>query len=705
MLGVLAVVAAVGLVALVTYLGAREFTRRAADARAAEEARSFAQHSSLLATGDAFNGYLQILRYADDDIVRSPASTLDERRGALQQLLWLNTNRMKSLAIVDRNGRVLATSDPAIKDVSTSDAFKTSRANQGPANSDIILPREGQRGYVEFTAALRDDERRAWGFIYGRAEPQDLWRDTLNATIDGGRNVIINSAGAFATGVPDSMLGTPWRGVPLENGSVRAQIGGNEYICGLGGIGKETQIDYGWNVASCLPTSLIQAEASSALGDQWKVTLAAAILAVVLAGGALRLTMHHSPAAEAASPEPAANEADTSESFGARAVTEAPDAESLAPPDEQPPAGSDGRVDAHDGVAAEPPPTPLIAADVDALALIEAYERRNALLAERMRELIQARIMIAATQADEAYRLSAEDEDRAAAMHRHAIDQLEELRERELRLMAQELHPSIVRLGLPAALRALAKDLARTVDVEMEIDPAADAASSRGGRITIDPQLRLLLYRLVRDAIDARPLDADSQLVTVRLTREADELVLDVALGQGTVFDEGLLDAAKISIEAYGGAFSARGQRVSARVYAPHVEQPEPELPEAAVDSDHGGWDAAEPDDDAAESGSAEMPPVEQVEQGVGDDVEDDVARVDASSAPIVHTFTPPEGPPEVVKENDEQDADEEQSLRVTTFVLEEDEITVAPAPRLEGEAGLGADTHTAPASGDVDAA
>ncbi|HEU5319190.1 MAG TPA: hypothetical protein VFX28_00210, partial [Methylomirabilota bacterium] len=394
-----------------------------ANRRAAEEAQSLAAHSSLLATGDAYTAYLQMLRYADDPLVHEKTTPSEQRTAALQQLVYLNTNMFQSLTVADRGGNVLATTDRSIHDMRPSQAFTRTRANLGPTNSDIVLPEPGKPGYVDFGTPLKDAEGSTWAFLIGRAEPSRLWRATRRATVDASRNVIINSNGEFSTGVPNELLGQPWRGVPLENGSVRADIAGVDSICGLGAIGKDTQIDHGWNVASCLPVSLIQAQHGTAIGKQAQVTLAGAVLAAVLAAGLMRAGVRERKPLLMLPAPAAAGEAAAAAPPAAPAIDVAP-----GPQPERAP-------------APQPPP---IVADVDALALIEAYEERAARLAARLRESVKARLLVAATQADEAYRLVTADAELAATLHARAMEELEGLRERDLRAIGQELHPGMV---------------------------------------------------------------------------------------------------------------------------------------------------------------------------------------------------------------------------------------------------------------------
>src|SRR6185437_651606 len=73
----------------------------------------------------------------------------------------------------------------------------------------------------------------------------------------------------------------------IRGGGVRAEIAGVPSICGLSAIGAGSQIDRGFTVASCLPSSLIEAEHTQAIGKQGWITISGAILAVALAGTAL----------------------------------------------------------------------------------------------------------------------------------------------------------------------------------------------------------------------------------------------------------------------------------------------------------------------------------------------------------------------------------------------------------------------------------
>ena len=575
-----------GLLAGLTYYGAGAFNKRAADTRASNEASSFAEHSGTLATGDAFAGYIQILHDAEDPIVRTKTAAQGERVAALQQLLYLNVNRFASLSIADRSGLVLATTDATIVSVRDSATFKKTRANLSPANSDVILPATGKPGYVEYATALREADGTNWGFLVARADPARLWNGTLLAAVDGSRNVIINSAGQFAAGVPDELLGQPWRGATVGTQGVRASIDGVESICGLAPIGKGTQIDRGLDVASCLPVTVIQAEHGQAMGKQGLVTAAGAVLAVVLAAGLLKLGLGRTaPSAESPGAQPQRRDED-----GARATVPAVDAGPAEAPEapETPAAAPAAEVALDDDddpllaamTAATPGPQhadgdhagePLPPLDIDAVALIDAYEQRNARLAERLRESVLTKLMVAATKADEAYKLASTDEELSTSLHGHAMEELERLRERELRAIGQELYPGLTRLGLPSALRGLAKDLADVIDVTLDVDAAVDALAVGAGRTPIATPLRLMLYRAAQDAARAFAL-AGASTCTVSLRREGADLALQIAATAPEELDRNLLAASVVSIEARAGSTTIIDEAgktiVSARVPA-----------------------------------------------------------------------------------------------------------------------------------------
>ena len=584
-LAVTAIIAAVTFVGILTFYGADEFSGRAADTRASGEAMSFAEHSSTLATGDAFDGYVQILSYADDPILNTYASPANDRAAALQRLLYVNVNKFKSLTIVDRSGIILATTDSTISDIRPSTAFSETRANLAPANSDIILPEAGRRGYVEYSAPLRDPSGTTWGILLGRADPATLWNGTLIATVDGSRNVIINSQGLFSAGVPDELLRQPWHGRPLDNGGVRANIAGVDSICGLAPIGEGTQIDRGLNVASCLPASIIQIERHSATDKQGLITIAAAVLAIVIASLLLKVLIgtgensgepfarvstagpietitdaaptlvglfNPSPADVAADPGDADEISESEEALltGAALIDE--EAASLLPAmaaiDDEPIAIDESRSSPNRFTCRHRPTSMHSHSSSHTSAGTPTWPSDSEIRSRRS-------LLIAATEADEAFRLLETDVETAVTMHGHAMEELESIRKRELRSIGQELFPGLTRLGLPGAIRAMQKELRGVIDVRLDVDATADSVAGGASRSSVSTPLRLVVYRFALESMRAFAA-AGATTCTVSLQRDGNELVLTVACDGGELkhdLDTSVLAASEVAAEAYAG--------------------------------------------------------------------------------------------------------------------------------------------------------
>jgi hypothetical protein len=522
--------AALAFLAALTYYASGTFTGQAADRRGAAEAQSLARLSGRLATADAYNAYLEMLRYAADPAVRAPATRPDVRRAAMQQLLYVNTNNLSTLIVADRSGLVIASTDPAILDVRDSTAFQDARSTFVASNSDVIFPPDGGRGYVDFATPLTDAAGTTWAILVGRADPARLWAPMLLSQADASRSVVISGDGRIAAGVPDPLLGRPWQGQPLPGDSVRTPIDGHDSICGLSPIGQGSRIDRGFTVATCLPASVIEGEQRRALDRQAIVTAAGLVLALVLAAAALVFANRRPrPLLMLAAPHDGEAE-------------ERPEAaEPMAPPPSEPDGPPTG---------AEAPAMPP-AVDVDAAALIEAYERRNERIAELLREDLRARLLVSGTQAAEAFRRASPDDDEAVSLHAQALEELEGVRDRELRRIEQELYPAVVRLGLPNALKALRRDLAGDIDLTLELDPLADALDEDEGRAAIDVPRRVVLYRFVLET--ARALaEAGATSAFVTLSRRDGEISLCVTSAEASV-EEPAFDASRLALEAYGG--------------------------------------------------------------------------------------------------------------------------------------------------------
>jgi hypothetical protein len=377
--------------------------------------------------------------------------------------------------------------------------------------------------------------------LLGRADPDRLWKTTLAGGVDGSRNVIVTSTGLMAAGVPQELLGQPWHGEPLSGGGVSTSIAGVSAVCGISPVGVGSPIDRGFSIASCLPASLVASEHDQAIGKQGWITLAGAVLAIVLAGAALYVAERRRPVL-----------ADGFDDDETSAEAEAGEPEAATEAD-----------------APREPANVTIAANVDAVALIDGFERRNERLSEQLREDIRARMLVAASQAEEAYRRLDPESESDDGLHREAMEELEAVRDRALRAIEQEMYPAVVELGLPNALKSLRRDLADSVDLTLELDPMADTVEEEEGRKPLSAGLRLVLYRLVLDASRALAERGAGEAL-VKLMREEGELSLAIesALDEPPDALATSLSTSRIAVEAYGGQLEIAREDERLRVRA-----------------------------------------------------------------------------------------------------------------------------------------
>jgi hypothetical protein len=293
------------------------------------------------------------------------------------------------------------------------------------------------------------------------------------------------------------------------------------------------------------------------------------VLAIVAAAGALRVVWTRTTGAGASS----ASRLEIAD----RIAVLAPGAETeVAPVTEAPTIEDAVEMEAeHDASAPEPVTiVQLPPPDIDAVTLIDAYEARNARLADRLREQLQARLLVAATQADEAYKLVGADEGLSTSLHERAMTELESLREREIRAIGQELYPGLVRLGLPGALRAMKKELADVIEMRLDVDATADSVSTGGGRAALGAGLRLVLYRFALDGVRTLAF-AGADAADVSLGRDGDWLVVRVSgrPADGETIDPDAMAASTIAVEAYAGMLAlgedGDGVTMTARVPSP----------------------------------------------------------------------------------------------------------------------------------------
>jgi signal peptidase len=225
-----------------------------ANERIASEAASIAAHSGTLANAEAFDGDIQILRNADDARLREPATPPEDRATALRQMLLLNTNRFDAFTLADLHGAPLAATDDSFGAITAHAAYLEAAATGSVAMSAVVSA-SGDAS-IDYAAPVRDGSGSTVGILVGRTTPARLWTTTLAAEIDGSVNLLLDGEGRALSIAPASSAWTP------ASATAPAAIGGVPSVCGQAAIGRDTHLDQGWTIASCLPLALATPAAS-----------------------------------------------------------------------------------------------------------------------------------------------------------------------------------------------------------------------------------------------------------------------------------------------------------------------------------------------------------------------------------------------------------------------------------------------------------
>jgi signal transduction histidine kinase len=160
--------------------------------------------------------------------------------------------------------------------------------------------------------------------------------------------------------------------------------------------------------------------------------------------------------------------------------------------------------------------------------LITAGEERvRREIAELLHSRVQNRLLLAWYRAEDCQLALATDPAQAAQILTELRDQLDAIREQDVRELSHRLHPSIIRTGLAPALERLSDDFAGRLDIVLHVDDAV-AALDDPGRNQIPDAVRLSAYRAVEEALGNIARHADARRAEVRLALCEDQLEVTV---------------------------------------------------------------------------------------------------------------------------------------------------------------------------------
>jgi signal transduction histidine kinase len=213
-----------------------------------------------------------------------------------------------------------------------------------------------------------------------------------------------------------------------------------------------------------------------------------------------------------------------------------------------------------------------------------AEERLRQEIAELLHSRVQNRLLLASYRLEDCREVMADEPARARELLEEVSQQLQQVREHDVREVSHLLHPSIIQVGLVPAVERLAEDFLSQFPVELEVDVAvAELDDPEDNRLP--EAVRLAAYRVVEEALGNAARHARPNRVEVALGVGDEQLVIRVR-DDGLGFDSrvvraGLgLSSIAARVGCVGGSWrlnSRVGQGTALEAFLP-LAPPNPEL-------------------------------------------------------------------------------------------------------------------------------
>jgi signal transduction histidine kinase len=217
-----------------------------------------------------------------------------------------------------------------------------------------------------------------------------------------------------------------------------------------------------------------------------------------------------------------------------------------------------------------------------------AEERLRQQIAELLHSRVQNRLLMAWYRLEDCRELLADQPAALRDMLAEVGQQLQQIREHDVREVSHLLHPSIIQVGLVPALERLAEDFLPQFRIELEVDTAVsqldDPECNR-----LPESVRLAAYRAVEEAFGNAARHARAKRVDVALSVRDEQLAIEVR-DDGLGFDMGIvrsglgLSSIAARVGSVGGTWrvsSAVGQGTVLQAFLP-LAPPVPELQHGA---------------------------------------------------------------------------------------------------------------------------
>jgi signal transduction histidine kinase len=163
-----------------------------------------------------------------------------------------------------------------------------------------------------------------------------------------------------------------------------------------------------------------------------------------------------------------------------------------------------------------------------AAGLDAAQERLRAQVAELLHGRVQTRLLLVHHRLARAEQLWQEDATRARQQLSEARELLDQVREQDVRRASHLLHPPTLRVGLGAALTALARELESELAVELAVDESVES---------LTPERRLTIYRVIEEALANVVRHAEAKRATVEVRSDGAGAMTVTVCDDGRGFD------------------------------------------------------------------------------------------------------------------------------------------------------------------------
>jgi PAS domain S-box-containing protein len=160
--------------------------------------------------------------------------------------------------------------------------------------------------------------------------------------------------------------------------------------------------------------------------------------------------------------------------------------------------------------------------------IIQATETLRREIAEILHGRVQSHLLVAWHRLGQAAQFLDHDLDAARALIAQVREEIDQIREREVREASHALHPSIINVGLVPAVRSLCGRFADHFTVTLAVDPALEARDASLDE-PLPALLRLAAYRVIEEALtNAYRHGAASQVQILLQLSEDERLQLTV---------------------------------------------------------------------------------------------------------------------------------------------------------------------------------